>query len=131
MRGNRAGKTKPELAIRPAVHRSGLRFFTNRRPIESLRRTADLVFPRSRLAVFVDGCFWHGCPAHRGVPKSYTDFWFAKIERNLKRDAETDRMLRSEGWTVLRIWEHVPVVIAVQEIQEALATSSESRRKVV
>lgn len=121
MKGNRAGKTQPELAIRSEVHRRGGRFFTNRRPVPHLRRTADLVFPRLRLAVFVDGCFWHGCPAHGTVPKAHADFWSAKIERNRQRDSETDRILQAEGWTVVRIWEHLPVDTAVCQIEQALA----------
>lgn len=127
MKGNRAGKTQPELAIRSAVHRRGRRFFTNRRPVPYLRRTADLVFPRFRLAVFIDGCFWHGCPAHGSAPKTNADFWSAKIERNRERDSETDRILEAEGWTVLRIWEHLPVSTAVYRIEQALAASD--RRK--
>lgn len=66
----------------------------------------DFVFPKLRLAVFVDGCFWHGCPKHFIKPKGNADFWWKKITRNRERDCEVNRALRAQGWTVLRIWEH-------------------------
>lgn len=77
-----------------------------RRPIEGLRRSADLVFARPKVAVFIDGCFWHGCPEHFTMPKSHVDYWSAKISRNQFRDREIDLALASVGWAVIRIWEH-------------------------
>lgn len=106
MQANRGRDTGPELKLRSAAHRKGLRFHVSRRPIAGIRRTADLVFPRLRLAVFMDGCFWHGCPLHYTRPVANAGFWADKIEANLARDRDTDRLLRAAGWTVLRFWEH-------------------------
>jgi DNA mismatch endonuclease (patch repair protein) len=132
MQGNRSKDTKPELALRRELHARGLRYFKNRRPIRAIRRTADVVFPTPRLAVFVDGCFWHGCPEHHTVAKTNADYWSAKVERNRSRDKETDALLAEEGWTVLRIWEHVGVVDAADLVQaavlSALASLGESGR---
>ena len=106
MSSNRGRDTSPELAIRKLVHASGLRYRVNARPLPELRRTADMVFRPSQVAVFIDGCFWHGCRRHGTVPKTNVDFWSAKLEANRRRDRETNRLLRREGWTVLRFWEH-------------------------
>jgi DNA mismatch endonuclease, patch repair protein len=119
MRANRARDTKPELRLRRAVHALGLRYRVSARPIPNFRRTADLVFTRVRLAVFLDGCFWHGCPKHGSRPKANPAFWHAKIERNIERDAQTTARLREEGWTVLRIWEHQDLTAAAQEVATA------------
>lgn len=92
--------------MRREVHARGLRYFVNRRPLPGIRRTADLVFPRAKVAVFVDGCFWHGCPEHHTEPKTNAKYWAAKFARNRVRDEETDMQLKAAGWTPLRIWEH-------------------------
>lgn len=88
------------------MHRLGLRFYVSRRPLPGLRRTADLVFPRARVAVFLDGCFWHGCPQHHTVAKTNAGFWADKVSTNRRRDRETDARLAEAGWDVLRVWEH-------------------------
>ncbi|MDD4867007.1 MAG: very short patch repair endonuclease, partial [Mycobacterium sp.] len=106
MRGNRSRDTSPELAVRRALHRMGLRFRVAHRPDATLRRTADIVFTKKRIAVFIDGCFWHGCPEHYVASKSNTDYWNPKIERNMIRDEETTRLLTDCGWLVLRVWAH-------------------------
>lgn len=106
MTSNRGRDTIPELAVRSAAHRLGLRFRVNARPISELRRTADLVFSRQRVAVFVDGCFWHGCPIHYTAPAAHSDYWADKLAANTARDRETDEKLRAAGWTVIRCWEH-------------------------
>lgn len=106
MSRTRGRDTVPERLVRSAVHRRGLRFFVDRRPVAHVRRRADLVFPGVRLAVFVDGCFFHGCPLHGTWPKRNPEFWREKIEGNRRRDADTDRRLADEGWHVLRFWEH-------------------------
>ena len=106
MRSNRGRDTSPELALRRRVHRLGLRYRVNERPIASLRRTADLVFTRWRLVVFVDGCFWHSCPEHGSLPAARREWWAAKLARTVERDRETNEALESAGWTVLRVWEH-------------------------
>jgi DNA mismatch endonuclease (patch repair protein) len=126
MQGNRSKDTKPELALRRELHARGLRYFKNRRPIRAIRRTADIVFPTPHLAVFVDGCFWHGCPDHHTVAKTNAEYWSAKVERNRHRDQETDALLAEAGWSVLRIWEHVGVAEAADLVQAAVATARAS-----
>lgn len=106
MQGNRSRDTTPELALRSLLHAMGLRYRVNRRPVSDVRRTADIVFGPSRVAVFVDGCFWHRCPEHGNVPKANADYWAPKLARNVERDRETDRLLRKAGWRVVRVWEH-------------------------
>lgn len=98
--------TKPELALRRALHARGLRYRVDAKPLTDLRRTADLVFPRSKVAVFLDGCFWHGCELHSRQTKSNTLWWKDKIDANKKRDAQTTETLVQHGWAVVRIWEH-------------------------
>ncbi|MEU8625923.1 very short patch repair endonuclease [Streptomyces sp. NPDC048669] len=126
MRANRGRDTKPELRLRSLLHRSGLRFRVSTRPLPSLRRTADVVFTKAKVAVFVDGCYWHGCPEHRSVPAKNRDFWLEKFERNKARDLETTRLLEQSGWKVLRIWEHVPAQAAARLVIETVA---EARRE--
>ena len=106
MQGNRGRDTAAELAVRRIVHGLGLRYRVNARPEPDLRRTADLVFTRAKVAVFIDGCYWHGCPLHFRVPASNSEYWDAKISRNRVRDGETTELLAAKGWTVLRYWEH-------------------------
>lgn len=120
MRGNRSRDTGPELAIRREIHARGLRYFINRRPVRTLRRTADIVFPRLRVAVFVDGCFWHGCPEHHTAAVTNAAFWADKVAANRRRDRETDDLLRQAGWTVVRIWEHVATQDAADLIEQIL-----------
>lgn len=106
MQGNRRRDTKPELAVRRAVHALGLRYRVDARPLPDLNRRADLVFTRAKVAVFVDGCYWHGCPEHGTRAKANASYWGPKIKRNRDRDDETDRLLGEAGWVSLRIWEH-------------------------
>ncbi|TQJ14682.1 T/G mismatch-specific endonuclease [Yimella lutea] len=106
MRGNRSRDTKPELAVRRLLHAEGLRYRVNVRPLPSLRRTADIVLASKRIAVFIDGCYWHGCPEHYVASKSNRDYWDVKIETNAARDAQTNAALSDAGWTVLRYWSH-------------------------
>ncbi|GAA4747891.1 very short patch repair endonuclease [Nocardioides endophyticus] len=120
MRGNRRRDTVPELAIRRAVHALGLRYRVDAKPIPDLNRRADLVFTRARVAVFVDGCYWHGCPDHGTVAVTNADYWTSKIRRNRARDRDTDAVLAARGWVALRIWEHEPVASAVERIVTAV-----------
>lgn len=106
MRSNKGRDTAPELALRRAVHARGLRYRVSARPLRQVRRTADLVFTRARVAVFLDGCFWHGCPIHHTVAATNAGFWADKVETNRRRDRDTDRKLRDAGWAVIRVWEH-------------------------
>lgn len=99
--------TKPEVLLRSALHRRGLRYRVQIKVPGNNRRTIDIAFTRVRLAVYVDGCFWHGCPDHHVRPKTNSDWWAWKIERNQARDRDTDRELLSQDWGVLRLWEHV------------------------
>ncbi|WP_090599138.1 very short patch repair endonuclease [Mycobacterium lentiflavum] len=106
MRSNKGRDTSPELALRSAVHRLGLRYRVSKRPLPGLRRTADLVFNSARVAVFLDGCFWHGCPQHHTVAVTNAKFWSDKVEGNRARDRDTDQRLAEAGWLSIRVWEH-------------------------
>jgi DNA mismatch endonuclease (patch repair protein) len=120
MRANRGRDTAPELAVRRAVHALGLRYRVSSRPVPGLRRTADLVFTKRRVAVFIDGCFWHGCTEHHTVAKTNARFWADKVAGNKKRDAETTWLLGEAGWTVLRFWEHEPPETVARAIAAAV-----------
>ncbi len=118
-RQRRAG-TKPELVLRRELHRRGIRYFVDRAPIRGQRRRADLVFPRRRIAVYVDGCFWHCCPDHATYPKNNAEWWAEKLAGNVARDRETDAALAAAGWQVIRIWEHEDAILAADRVQAAL-----------
>lgn len=120
MRANKGRDTRPELAVRSAAHALGLRYRVGVSPLPGVRRTADLVFTRVKVAVFVDGCFWHGCPEHHRPARRNAEFWADKINGNRARDADTDERLRSAGWTVIRIWEHEETLTAVGKISAAV-----------
>lgn len=117
MKGNRRVDSRPEVALRSALHRRGLRFRKDvpLRPAERLRRV-DIAFPSVRLAVFVDGCFWHGCPEHGNRPRRNTGYWSPKLARNMARDVQVNTELAAAGWTVVRVWEHEDVEIAAARI---------------
>ncbi|MEW1700016.1 very short patch repair endonuclease [Streptomyces sp. NPDC091278] len=120
MSANKGRDTKPERLLRSALHRRGLRYRVGIRPLPNLRRTADVVFPKVRVAVFVDGCYWHGCPEHHRPAKKGAEFWHEKIKGNQARDAETNQILRDAGWLVIRVWEHEDPERAAQEVVQAL-----------
>ncbi|MFJ8040290.1 very short patch repair endonuclease [Kitasatospora sp. NPDC096147] len=124
MQGNRNKDTKPELRLRSLLHKQGLRYRVAARPLPELRRTADVLFPRARVAVFVDGCYWHGCPEHLRPPSKNVEFWQAKIDGNRTRDAETDHRLREAGWTVIRVWEHEDPVEAAARIADIVRAAA-------
>lgn len=124
MQSNRGRDTVPEVALRSLLHRSGLRFRVDHPLPFDRRRRADIVFTRAGLYVFVDGCFWHGCPLHFVVPKTRTGFWVDKVTGNRDRDADTDRRLTELGFSVLRIWEHVEPTEAASLVREAYARST-------
>jgi DNA mismatch endonuclease (patch repair protein) len=109
-----------ERALRSELHRRGLRFRLHRRLLVGSRRSVDIAFPASRTAVFVDGCFWHGCPEHGTWPKNNADWWRAKIDENVTRDRDTDRKLAEAGWTVLRVWEHEAIETAADRIEASV-----------
>ncbi|GAA4162763.1 very short patch repair endonuclease [Gryllotalpicola daejeonensis] len=104
MRSNKGRDTKPELAVRRLLHAAGLRYRVNYTVLP--RRTADIAFTRAKVAVFIDGCYWHGCAEHYQRPASNMEFWDAKVAANRARDLETTARLGAAGWTVLRFWEH-------------------------
>ena len=118
MRSNKGRDTLIELRVRKQMFALGYRYRVNHRPLQSLRRTADIVFTRARVAIFVDGCFWHGCSLHYSAPKANGDFWSLKVSTNIRRDDETNRLLADAGWTVLRFWEHEPNDAVVSSIVE-------------
>lgn len=122
MKGNRKTDTKPEVALRSALHRSGARFHKDQNVKVDGRRAirVDIVFSRAKLAVFVDGCFWHRCPDHGTEPRSNTSYWGPKLERNVMRDRDTDERLRKAGWAVLRIWEHERVETGNRQVLDRL-----------
>src|SRR5690242_2852421 len=100
----RQTNTFAETALRRELHALGLRYRVQVPVLSKPRRVADVTFVRSRVAVLVDGCFWHGCPAHATWPKNNADFWRAKIMANQERDRDTDARLRAHGWEVVRVW---------------------------
>ncbi|WP_211099822.1 very short patch repair endonuclease [Azospirillum brasilense] len=110
--------TSAELNLRRVLHARGLRYRLHVPLLTKPRRVADIVFPAARVAVFVDGCFWHGCPEHASWPKSNAEFWREKIEANRLRDADTDQRLMALGWYVVRIWEHDDASDAANRIAE-------------
>lgn len=116
MQAIRSRDTKPEQMIRRLVHARGLRYRVAARPLPELRRTADLVFRPTKVAVFIDGCYWHGCPEHYKAPKVNPGYWSDKVARNVARDRDTDERLKEAGWLVLRFWEHEPSGLCVDEI---------------
>lgn len=121
MRGNRKADTKPEVLLRSELHHRGIRFRKN--ALLRLGSTAvrpDIIFPRQRVAVFVDGCFWHRCPEHGVQPRSNPSYWQWKLDRNVDRDARANDALENAGWSVLRIWEHVNVADAAQSVLATL-----------
>lgn len=120
MRANRRRDTAIELAIRRRLHARGLRYRVDTSPIAGMRSKADLVFRPRRVAVFVDGCFWHGCPEHWAVPKANRAWWEAKIANNRARDERTDAALSAAGWRVVRCWEHEDPDEAVERIVAVL-----------
>ncbi|MEF9883139.1 very short patch repair endonuclease [Streptomyces sp. P9-A4] len=106
MQAIRSRDTKPEQLVRRLLHAQGLRYRVSARPLPDLRRTADIVFRPVKVAVFIDGCYWHGCPEHYVAPKTNPGYWSGKVARNMARDGDTDQRLKDAGWTVLRFWEH-------------------------
>lgn len=108
--------TSAEIRLRRSLYGLGLRYRVNYIVSKRPRRTADVVFTRARLAVFVDGCFWHGCPEHASWPKKNAGFWKNKIETNRMRDRDTDKLLKEKGWEVVRIWEHEDTEEAAKRI---------------
>ena len=106
MKSQKTRDTQCELKVRAVLHSKGLRYRVDTQPLKGLKRKADIVFRRTQVAVFIDGCFWHGCKKHREPSKTNTEWWTDKILSNQHRDRDTDIRLESEGWIVIRAWEH-------------------------
>lgn len=128
-KANQSADTKPEARLRSALHRSGLRF---RKDVlirtGTLRTRPDVLFTRARVAVYVDGCFWHGCAEHQRLPKSNIDYWGPKLAANMDRDRRIDSALENAGWQVLRIWEHETIEASVGAVVARLAQEREDER---
>lgn len=121
MRANVGKESAPEMALRSSLHSRGLRFKKSCRPEPTVRCTADIVFRRKQVCVFVDGCYWHGCPLHFVPPHKNRDWWLEKIQANIDRDCRQTELLEGLGWKVIRIWEH--------EIKEDLDAAAERVRE--
>ena len=114
--------TAPEVAIRRLLHAQGLRYRVAY-PVPGLRRRSiDIAFTRRKVAVFVDGCFWHGCPEHGTQPRANASWWMTKLAANRARDADTTARLVDQGWVVIRVWEHEPPLEATQQIAAILGS---------
>jgi DNA mismatch endonuclease (patch repair protein) len=122
MQANRRRDTKPELALRSALHRAGMRYRCDLRlDLPEGRVRPDIVFTRKKVAVFVDGCFWHVCPLHGSRPAVNQTYWSPKLARNVERDARNTKLLEESGWIVVRIWEHTSIDEALERVREAVA----------
>lgn len=119
--------TKPELALRRELHSRGFRYRADAKPETDVNRTADMVFRKAKVAVFLDGCFWHGCGIHSRDTKSNTLWWRDKIAANKTRDAETTELLEGSGWTVIRVWEHEPTAEAADRVEAALRAKTDGQ----
>lgn len=115
--------TVPETRLRRELHARGLRYRVDY-PIPVPRRRADIVFTRQQVAVFVDGCYWHGCPQHSSVPKNNAEWWRRKLDANIERDRDTDRRLEEADWLVIRVWEHEHVEKAADRVEAAVSFRS-------
>lgn len=127
MTANRGKDTGPEKAIRSVLHARGRRFLKHRQVLPGLRCSADVVFFSARVAVFVDGCFWHRCPAHATWPRANREWWERKFAVIVARDRRNDRVLREAGWLVVRIWEHEDPAEAADRIETALESRGATR----
>lgn len=123
MRGNQADSSV-ERSLRSALHRRGLRFRKHLAPLREVRCRPDVVFTRARVAVFVDGCFWHQCPEHFRPSTLNAEWWSAKLRRNAERDREHDRALIAAGWIVVRVWEHENVEVAADRVRGVVRARS-------
>jgi DNA mismatch endonuclease (patch repair protein) len=127
MQANRRVDTRPERSLRSVLHARGMRFRKDLRvDLRGLRVRVDVAFPRAKVAVFVDGCFWHSCPTHGTQPRANKSFWAAKLKRNVERDRRVDQALAEAGWSVVRVWEHEPPEDAAKDIERIVAASRRS-----
>lgn len=129
MIANRRRDTSPEWKVRRLLHARGLRYRVDLPLPFDKRRRADITFTRAKVVVFIDGCFWHGCPQHYVAPKSHPEYWGPKIEANAARDAQTTRQLEDLGWTVLRFWEHEDPQDVADRIEAVIAQRTAPRQR--
>ena len=123
MQANRRSNTKPEVVLRSALHRLGYRYRKDMQiRLDDVRVRPDIVFTARKVAVFVDGCFWHVCPEHGRQPTTNDWYWTPKLRRNVERDRTTTAALERNGWQVVRIWEHEPLPDAVEAIRSAISS---------
>lgn len=129
-KANRRRDTKVEVAIRSALHQRGLRFRKDYLVLCSngVRVRVDVAFTRVRVAVFVDGCFWHACPEHGTTPARNQDYWLPKLDANVQRDRRVNAALTAEGWRVVRLWEHEDVRQAAARVEGVLSSVDQTRR---
>ncbi len=120
MLGNRRRDTKPELLIRRALHALGYRFRVDYRAVPPAGTHVDIAFTNRKVAIFIDGCFWHQCPVHGTSPKTHSDYWLPKLARNVERDRSDTAALEAAGWEVVRCWEHEDVVEVIERIAETV-----------
>jgi DNA mismatch endonuclease (patch repair protein) len=128
MKRVRRRDTVPELELRSELHRRGLRYRVDRRPLKGVPSRADLVFGPATVAVYVDGCFWHSCPEHGTMPRANEAFWQDKLGRNRDRDATVNDLLIAAGWTVVRVWEHEEIEPAADRVEAAVRESLSRHR---
>jgi DNA mismatch endonuclease (patch repair protein) len=127
MANQRRRDTRAEIDLRLELHSRGLRYRVNAAIPGLPRRRADITFSKSRVVVFVDGCFWHGCREHKAVPKTNAGWWAAKLARNVERDRETDAHLAALGWRVIRIWEHEDLERAADLVEAAVRSGQPTK----
>lgn len=129
MKATRQRDTGAEIALRSELHARGLRYRVHRRIVPGVRREADVVFGPTKVAVFVDGCFWHCCPIHGSMPRANARWWREKLEKNERRDRDTDRRLQRAGWKVVRVWEHDDPRKAADRVRRAVLSRRSSDRQ--
>lgn len=127
MRSMPEHSTGPEMAVRRLLHRQGLRYRVQYPVPGAPRRTIDIAFPGRKVAVFIDGCFWHGCAEHRNIPAHNRDWWQQKIDENRVRDRDTDEKLRKAGWAIFRFWEHEKTEMIVELVIKATDMGKNAR----
>jgi DNA mismatch endonuclease (patch repair protein) len=120
MKVQRRADTNPELRLRKRLHAKGLRYRVGVKVPGNRRRTIDIAFTKARVAIFVDGCFWHACPVHSVPVKNNSTWWAQKLQSNVTRDRSTDEMLRAQGWEVVRIWEHEDTLSAADLVEKTV-----------
>ncbi len=126
MQANRRTNTKPEVALRSALHRLGYRYRKDLRlDLNGVKVRPDIVFTARKIAIFVDGCFWHVCPQHGRQPTTNEWYWSPKLQRNMDRDQRVNAVLSEAGWQVVRLWEHEPLASAVETVVAVLNRGSE------